>query len=213
MTGANTVMAEIMAMAPVVPVVVLDDLKAAVPLAEALVRGGLPVIEVTLRTVVGLDAIQAIAKAVPGAVVGAGTVNRPEQLVDALEAGAKFIVSPGATPSLVYAARSAAVPYLPGAATASEMLALLEEGISHQKFFPAEASGGVPALKAFASPLPEVKFCPTGGIDAELAQDYLALPNVVCVGGSWVTPAKLIKAGDWDAIEELARAAVKRAKN
>jgi 2-dehydro-3-deoxyphosphogluconate aldolase/(4S)-4-hydroxy-2-oxoglutarate aldolase len=114
---------------------------------------------------------------------------------------------------LVYAARSAAVPYLPGAATASEMLALLEEGISHQKFFPAEASGGVPALKAFASPLPEVKFCPTGGIDAELAQDYLALPNVVCVGGSWVTPAKLIKAGDWDAIEELARAAVKRAKN
>jgi 2-dehydro-3-deoxyphosphogluconate aldolase/(4S)-4-hydroxy-2-oxoglutarate aldolase len=206
-------MAEIMAMAPVVPVVVLDDLKAAVPLAEALVRGGLPVIEVTLRTVVGLDAIQAIAKAVPGAVVGAGTVNRPEQLVDALEAGAKFIVSPGATPSLVYAARSAAVPYLPGAATASEMLALLEEGISHQKFFPAEASGGVPALKAFASPLPEVKFCPTGGIDAELAQDYLALPNVVCVGGSWVTPAKLIKAGDWDAIEELARAAVKRAKN
>jgi 2-dehydro-3-deoxyphosphogluconate aldolase/(4S)-4-hydroxy-2-oxoglutarate aldolase len=206
-------MAEIMAMAPVVPVVVLDDLKAAVPLAEALVRGGLPVIEVTLRTVVGLDAIQAIAKAVSGAVVGAGTVNRPEQLVDALEAGAKFIVSPGATPSLVYAARSAAVPYLPGAATASEMLALLEEGISHQKFFPAEASGGVPALKAFASPLPEVKFCPTGGIDAELAQDYLALPNVVCVGGSWVTPAKLIKAGDWDAIEELARAAVKRAKN
>lgn len=212
MVGPSSVMAEIMAMAPVVPVVVLEDLKSAIPMAEALVRGGLPVIEVTLRTPVGLDAIYEISRAVPGAVVGAGTVNRPEQLVDSLEAGAKFIVSPGATPSLVYAASSAAVPYLPGAATASEMLALLEEGISHQKFFPAEASGGVPALKSFAAPLAEVKFCPTGGIDVKSAEDYLALPNVICVGGSWVTPSKLVKAGDWDAIEKLARTAAKLGK-
>lgn len=209
MAGPSDKMAEIMAMAPVVPVVVLDDVATAVPLAEALVRGGLPVIEVTLRTAAGIHAIKAIAESVPGAVVGAGTVNRSEQLVDSLEAGAKFIVSPGATPSLVYAARSAAVPYLPGAATASEMLALIEEGISHQKFFPAEASGGVPALKAFASPLAEVKFCPTGGIDAELAKDYLALPNVLCVGGSWVTPAQAVKEGDWDRIESLAAEAAK----
>ena len=212
MAGPSGAMAEIMAMAPVVPVVVLDDLAEAVPLAEALVSGGLPVIEVTLRTAAGIEAIRAISKAVPGAVVGAGTVNRSEQLVDSLEAGAKFIVSPGATPSLVYAARSAAVPYLPGAATASEMLALLEEGISHQKFFPAEASGGVPALKSFASPLSEVKFCPTGGIDAKLAEVYLALPNVVCVGGSWVTPADAVKAGDWNRIEELARDAAQLGK-
>lgn len=212
MAGPSGAMAEIMAMAPVVPVVVLDDLAAAVPLAEALVSGGLPVIEVTLRTAAGIEAIRAISKAVPGAVVGAGTVNRSEQLVDSLEAGAKFVVSPGATPSLVYAARSAAVPYLPGAATASEMLALLEEGISHQKFFPAEASGGVPALKSFASPLSEVKFCPTGGIDAKLAEVYLALPNVVCVGGSWVTPADAVKAGDWNRIEELARDAAQLGK-
>ncbi|WP_282604594.1 bifunctional 4-hydroxy-2-oxoglutarate aldolase/2-dehydro-3-deoxy-phosphogluconate aldolase [Pelagibius sp. Alg239-R121] len=212
MAGPSSAMAEIMAMAPVVPVVVLEDLDSAVPMAEALVSGGLPVIEVTLRTAVGLDAIRKMSDAVPGAVVGAGTVNRPELLVDSLEAGAKFIVSPGATPSLVYAARSAAVPYLPGAATASEMLALLEEGISHQKFFPAEASGGAPALKSFASPLPEVKFCPTGGIDAKRAADYLALPNVICVGGSWVTPSKLVKAGDWSAIEALARNAAKLGK-
>ncbi len=212
MAGPSDRMAEIMAMAPVVPVVVLEDAASAVPLAEALVSGGLPVIEVTLRTAAGIEAIKAIAEAVPDAVVGAGTVNRSEQLVDSLEAGAKFIVSPGATPSLVYAARSAAVPYLPGAATASEMLALLEEGITHQKFFPAEASGGVPALKAFASPLAEVKFCPTGGIDARLAEDYLALPNVLCVGGSWVTPGQAIKAGDWGRIEELAREAAKLGK-
>ena len=209
MPGPSSVMAEIMSMAPVVPVVVLDDLKSAIPMAEALVRGGLPVIEVTLRTPVGLDAIYEISRAVPEAVVGAGTVNRPEQLVDSLEAGAKFIVSPGATPSLVYAASSAAVPYLPGAATASEMLALLEEGISHQKFFPAEACGGAAALKSFAAPLADVKFCPTGGITAKSAGDYLSLPNVVCVGGSWVTPSKLVKAGDWDGIEKLAKAASK----
>lgn len=212
MAGPSDRMAEIMAMAPVVPVVVLEDVAAAVPLAEALVAGGLPVIEVTLRTAAGIHAIKEISAAVPDAVVGAGTVNRSEQLVDSLEAGAKFIVSPGATPSLVYAARSAAVPYLPGAATASEMLALLEEGITHQKFFPAEASGGVPALKAFASPLAEVKFCPTGGIDAGRAEDYLALPNVLCVGGSWVTPGQAVKEGDWSRIEELAREAAKLAK-
>ena len=212
MAGQSSAMAEIMAMAPVVPVVVLEDLKTAIPMAEALVSGGLPVIEVTLRTPVGLDAIYQISREVPKAVVGAGTVNRPEQLVDALEAGSRFIVSPGATPSLVYAASSAAVPYLPGAATASEMLALLEEGISHQKFFPAEASGGVPALKSFASPLPEVTFCPTGGITEKTAPDYLALPNVACVGGSWVTPSKLVKAGDWEGIEKLARAAAKLGK-
>jgi 2-dehydro-3-deoxyphosphogluconate aldolase/(4S)-4-hydroxy-2-oxoglutarate aldolase len=191
---------DLVALAPVVPVVVIDDLEAAVPLAAALVRGGLPAIEVTLRTPAALAAIERIAAEVPGAVVGAGTVVTAAQVDQALEAGARFLVSPGATPTLLDALQASAVPFLTGAATASDLVALIERGITHAKLFPAEVVGGVGALKAFAGPFPQMRFCPTGGIDAAKAPDYLALPNVVCVGGSWMCR------GD---VEALAREAAK----
>lgn len=192
---------------PVVPVLVIEDLSAAVPLARALVAGGLPVLEITLRTPAALDAIRAIAGEVEGAVVGAGTVLSAGQYREAAGVGARFVVSPGATEKVLDAAAASTVPLLPGAATASEVMRLLEQGYRFLKFFPAAPAGGVAYLKALAAPLPEARFCPTGGIDAASAKEYLSLPNVVCVGGSWVAPAAAVAAGDWQEITRLARAA------
>jgi 2-dehydro-3-deoxyphosphogluconate aldolase/(4S)-4-hydroxy-2-oxoglutarate aldolase len=191
-------------MAPVIPVLVIHDLAHARPLAEALVAGGLPVLEVTLRTEVALQAIAAMAE-VTGAVVGAGTVLGAAQMQAAKAAGARFAVSPGATPALIDAARAEGVPLLPGAQTCSEVMTLLELGYSVQKFFPAEAIGGAVALKSIGGPLPQVTFCPTGGITLGRAPDYLRLSNVECVGGSWVAPAGALAKGDWDAVTALAR--------
>ncbi len=194
-----------MNLSPVIPVIVITDPAVAVPLATALYQGGLKVLEVTLRTEHGLGAIKAMQKALPDAVVGAGTVNTAGDVTAAIEAGAQFLVSPGATETLVDVALSADVPFLPGIATPSEAMRLLERGITHMKFFPAEAAGGIPMLKSLYGPLSQICFCPTGGITPESAADYLALPNVACVGGSWMVPQHLIDAGDWSAIEALAR--------
>ncbi|MFF4717557.1 bifunctional 4-hydroxy-2-oxoglutarate aldolase/2-dehydro-3-deoxy-phosphogluconate aldolase [Streptomyces eurythermus] len=194
-------------LAPVLPVVVLADAADAVPLARALVAGGLPAIEVTLRTPAALEAIRAIAGEVPEAVVGAGTVVTPEQVGAVTAAGARFLVSPGWTESLLTAMRASGVPYLPGVSTASEVVALLERGVREMKFFPAEAAGGTAYLRSLAGPLPQARFCPTGGIGPTTAPEYLSLPNVGCVGGSWMVPAEAVAARDWDRIEELARAA------
>ncbi|NUP02325.1 MAG: bifunctional 4-hydroxy-2-oxoglutarate aldolase/2-dehydro-3-deoxy-phosphogluconate aldolase [Nonomuraea sp.] len=191
-------------LAPVIPVVVIDDVATAVPMAKALVAGGLPVIEVTLRTRAALGAIERIAAEVPGATIGAGTIRGTADISAAVSAGARFLVSPGTTLSLVEALEASGVPYLPGAATVSEVMALVERGIKELKFFPAEAAGGVPYLKSLAGPLPDVRFCPTGGIKVETAADYLALPNVGCVGGSWLTPADALASGDWARVEKLA---------
>ncbi|MET9156912.1 bifunctional 4-hydroxy-2-oxoglutarate aldolase/2-dehydro-3-deoxy-phosphogluconate aldolase [Streptomyces parvulus] len=194
-------------LAPVVPVVVVDDLADAVPLARALVAGGLPAIEVTLRTPVAVDAIRAIAGEVPGAVVGAGTVITPDQVGEVVAAGARFLVSPGWTDVLLDAMRSFGVPFLPGVSTTSEVVALLERGVREMKFFPAEAAGGTAYLKALAAPLPQARFCPTGGIGPGSAPDYLALPNVGCVGGSWMLPKDAVAGRDWGRVEALAREA------
>ncbi|MFE1255425.1 bifunctional 4-hydroxy-2-oxoglutarate aldolase/2-dehydro-3-deoxy-phosphogluconate aldolase [Streptomyces fungicidicus] len=194
-------------LAPVVPVVVVEDAADAVPLARALVAGGLPAIEVTLRTPAALDAIRAIAGEVPDAVVGAGTVIAPEQAGEAVAAGARFLVSPGWTDVLLAAMRASGVPFLPGVSTTSEVVALLERGVREMKFFPAQAAGGTAYLKSLAGPLPQARFCPTGGIGPDSAPDYLALPNVGCVGGSWMLPADAVAAGDWDRVERLAREA------
>ncbi len=192
---------------PVMPVVVLDRVEDAVPVARALVAGGLPAIELTLRTPVALDAMRAIADEVPEILLGAGTIVSPAQAEEAVAAGARFLVSPGSTPRLLDAMLATGVPFLPGTASVSEVLAVLEAGVSEMKFFPAEAAGGAPYLKSIASPVPAARFCPTGGITAATAPTYLALPNVGCVGGSWLTPADAIAAGDWDRITELAAAA------
>lgn len=194
-------------LAPVVPVVVIDDAADAVPLARALVAGGLRAIEVTLRTPAALDAIRAIAEQVPDAVVGAGTVITPEQVKECVAAGARFLVSPGWTDVLLEAMRGSGVPFLPGVSTTSEVVALLERGVREMKFFPAEAAGGTAYLKSLAGPLPLARFCPTGGIAAARAPEYLALPNVGCVGGTWMIPGDAIAAGDWGRIEALAREA------
>ncbi|MEU2440054.1 bifunctional 4-hydroxy-2-oxoglutarate aldolase/2-dehydro-3-deoxy-phosphogluconate aldolase [Streptomyces rubradiris] len=194
-------------LAPVLPVVVLSDAADAVPLARALVAGGLPAIEVTLRTPAALEAIRAIAREVPEAVVGAGTVVTPEQVDAVTAAGARFLVSPGWTESLLTAMRASGVPYLPGVSTASEVVALLERGVREMKFFPAQAAGGTAYLRSLAGPLPQARFCPTGGIGPATAPEYLSLPNVGCVGGSWMVPAEAVAARDWDRIEELSRAA------
>jgi len=199
---------ELCNLAPVIPVLVVDDIAHAEPLARALLAGGLPVLEVTLRTPVALGVIAAM-RDVPGGIVGAGTLVTPEDVLAAKEAGAKFGVAPGATDSLLQACEDADLPLLAGAATATEAMALLERGYDVQKFFPAEASGGAPALKAIAGPLPQISFCPTGGVSLKNAAHYLALPNTLCVGGSWVAPQKLVAAGDWGGIEELARQASK----
>ena len=192
---------------PVVPVVVVDDLAQAVPVARALVAGGLPVIELTLRTPVALDAIRAIADEVPEILVGAGTVLTAGQAKEARDAGAQFLVSPGATPSLLAGMADTGLPFLPGTATVSEVLAVLEAGWTEMKFFPAEASGGAAFLSSIASPVPAARFCPTGGITAATAASYLALPNVGCVGGSWLTPKDALASGDWARVERLAAAA------
>ena len=195
---------ELLGSTRVVPVITVEDADTAVPLAEALVAGGLQVLEITLRTDAGLESIRRIAAEVPGAVVGAGTVTTPQQLLDARNAGAQFIVSPGCTESLVLAASAAGGVFLPGAVTASEVLGLLEHGITTMKFFPAESSGGIAALKALGAPFPQVSFCPTGGIGLATAPDYLALPNVVCLGGSWMVPSELIAQRAWAPITTLA---------
>ncbi len=189
---------------PVVPVVVLHDAAHAVPVARALVAGGLPVIELTLRTPAALDAIEAIATEVPEILVGAGTIVAPRQAKDAQSAGAQFLVSPGTTEQLAVAMRDTGLPHLPGAATVSEVMRLLELGYEEMKFFPAEASGGVDFLKSIGAPVPQARFCPTGGITAATASSYLALPNVGCVGGSWLTPADAVLDGDWARITQLA---------
>ncbi len=196
-----------MRLAPVIPVVVIHDLQAAVPMARALVAGGTPAIEVTLRTPVALDAIRAIAAEVEGATVGAGTVLGVADLHAAQAAGARFAVSPGSSPRLLDAADDSVLPLLPGVATASEAMALLERGYRHLKFFPAVPAGGAKLLAAWASPLPQLRFCPTGGIGLSSAPEFLALSNVLCVGGSWLTPADKLAAGDWAGIERLAREA------
>ncbi|WP_127902786.1 bifunctional 4-hydroxy-2-oxoglutarate aldolase/2-dehydro-3-deoxy-phosphogluconate aldolase [Solirhodobacter olei] len=203
---ASTKAAEICRLAPVVPVLVIDDLAHARPLAEALVAGGLPALEVTLRTPVALEAIRIMAE-VEGGVVGAGTLLTPADVTAAKAAGARFGVSPGATDRILDACEGADLPLLPGAATASEVMALYERGYTVQKFFPAEANGGAPALKAIGAPIPQVKFCPTGGVSPKNVADYLGLSNVLCVGGSWVAPKELMAKGDWEGITELARAA------
>src|SRR5271166_82005 len=200
-------LAGILARAPVVPVVIIEDLTDAIPLARALVEGGLPAIEVTLRTSVAFDAIKAIAAEVEGAIVGVGTVIEGAQLEEALAAGARFAVSPGATAKLLDAAQAIEIPLLPGVATASEAIALIERGYRLAKFFPAEPAGGVTYLAALASPLPQLKFCPTGGISLDSAPRYLALPNVICVGGSWMLKRELIAAKDWNAIKFASSAA------
>ncbi|TCD11343.1 2-dehydro-3-deoxy-phosphogluconate aldolase [Oricola cellulosilytica] len=194
---------------PVIPVIVIDDAKDAVPLAKALVAGGLPAIEITLRTAAALDAIRAVAAEVPDAIVGAGTILNAEDFKAAVEAGSKFIVSPGLTPELVDAADGSAVPLLPGAVTSSEIMAALEEGYSLLKFFPAEQAGGAAYLKSLSSPFGGVRFCPTGGVSAVNAGDYLSLPNVLCVGGSWVAPKDAVSAGDWERITELSKEAAR----
>lgn len=192
---------------PVVPVLTVETVEIALPLARALVAGGLSVLEITLRTPAALQVIEAIAGEVEHAMVGAGTVLTPEHYAAAARAGARFVVSPGATPTLLDAAAASPVPFLPAAATPSEVMALLEQGYSFLKFFPAEPAGGIAYLKALAAPLPEVRFCPTGGIDGVSAALYLDLPNVLCVGGSWVAPGDAVAAGDWPRITALARAA------
>lgn len=203
--------AAICRLAPVIPVLVVDDVALARPLAEALVAGGLPALEVTLRTPVALEAIREMA-AVEGGAVGAGTLLTPDDVWAAVDAGATFGVSPGATDRLLDACEKAGLPLLPGAATATEAMALLERGYTVQKFFPAEASGGAPALKAIGAPLPQISFCPTGGVSLKNAADYLSLANVLCVGGSWVAPTDAVQAGDWARVTSLASEAAALAR-
>ena len=197
---------EICALAPIVPVLVIEDVDSAEPLARALVAGGLPALEVTLRTPAALDAIRIMAQ-IPGGQVGAGTLVTPSDVRAAKEAGATFGVSPGATDELLEACEAEGLPLLPGAATATEAMRLLARGYDMLKFFPAEASGGAPALKAIGAPLPQITFCPTGGVSPENAGDYLALDNVICAGGSWVAPKSLVMDRQWDQVEDLARKA------
>ncbi|MEA3533537.1 2-dehydro-3-deoxy-phosphogluconate aldolase [Rhizobium sp. CC-YZS058] len=189
---------------PVVPVLIIEDAAHAVPLARALVAGGLKAIEITLRTPAALAAIEAVAKEVEGAVPGAGTILNPAQYEQAVKAGSQFIVSPGTTPALIEAEKDHAASFLPGAATATEAMTLLDAGYEVMKFFPAEQAGGASYLKSLSSPLAGVTFCPTGGISLKNARDYLSLPNVICVGGSWVAPANLVASGDWAGITALA---------
>jgi len=194
---------------PVIPVLKIDRLADAVPLARALAAGGLPAIEITLRTPDAIDAIRLVADEVPEALVGAGTILSARNFDEAVDAGARFIVSPGTTQELLDCARASDVPFLPGGITPSEIMSLKEEGYSILKFFPAEQAGGAAFLKSLTAPLAGIRFCPTGGISLANAHDYLGLSNVVCVGGSWVAPDGLLKAGDWDGITALARQAAR----
>lgn len=208
---ASQLARDICELAPIVPVLVVDDAVHAQPLAQALVTGGLPALEVTLRTPAALEVIAEMAK-VDGGVVGAGTLLTPEDVHAAIDAGAKFGVSPGATDRLLDACEEAGLPLLPGVATATEAMRLLERGYTMLKFFPAEAAGGAPALKAIGAPIPQVSFCPTGGVSPANASNYLSLSNVVCAGGSWVAPKDLVQAGDWDGITKLAKDAAALAR-
>lgn len=201
---AITSAADLLTISPVVPVVVIRDAEQAVPLARALVRGGVAVIEITLRTEAGLSAIERVAAEVPEIVVGAGTVTTPKEAAEVTRAGAQFIVLPGSPERLLSAAIDTGLPLLPGASTLTEMMRLTEHGLNVMKFFPAEPSGGVAYLSAVAGPLPQLRFCPTGGISVKTAPNYLALANVGCVGGSWLTPADAMAANDWGRIESLA---------
>jgi 2-dehydro-3-deoxyphosphogluconate aldolase / (4S)-4-hydroxy-2-oxoglutarate aldolase len=197
----------ILDIAPVIPVVVIPDVAGAVPLANALSRGGIPIVEVTLRTPAALEAIRRISAEVPEILVGAGTVTTPALAREAEQAGASFLITPGVTAAVLGAAEDTGLPVLPGCATVSEAMRLLERGYTELKFFPAEAAGGVPYLRAIAGPLPDLRFCPTGGITPRVAGDYLALPNVGCVGGTWLVPRHSLALGDFAAIEAHARAA------
>jgi 2-dehydro-3-deoxyphosphogluconate aldolase/(4S)-4-hydroxy-2-oxoglutarate aldolase len=199
---------ELMRVGPVIPVIVIDDVAQALPLAKALIAGGVRVLEVTLRTPVAFDAIRAIraiSREVEGAIVGVGTISRAEDFAAALAAGARFGVSPGLTPALIAAARASGLPLLPGVMTPSDVIAARAAGFTELKLFPAQQAGGIGMLKALAGPFPEVMFCPTGGITSASAPEFLALPNVACVGGSWLTPKDAIAAGDWGRITALAR--------
>lgn len=198
---------DVMRVGPVIPVIVIEDLAHAIPLARALVAGGVRVLEVTLRTPVALKAIRALAREVPEAIVGAGTLTRPEEFAEARDAGACFGVSPGLTPALIAAARDSGLPLLPGVMTPSDVIAARLAGFRALKLFPAQPAGGIGMLQALAGPFPDVTFCPTGGITAETAPEFLALPNVACVGGSWLTPRAALAAGDWSTITALARQA------
>lgn len=198
---------EVLDLSPVVPVVALDDAAHAAPLGQALLRGGIKTIEITLRTPAGLPAIERLAAEVPEIVIGAGTITEPGQADKARQAGARYIVTPGATDELLDDIEATGLPYLAGISTVSEAMRLAARGATAMKFFPAEPSGGVPYLKSIAGPLPHLRFCPTGGIDADNAARYLALPNVGCVGGSWLTPKSLLAAGQWGQVEALARQA------
>lgn len=199
---------ELMRLGPVIPVIVIDKVDDAVPLARALVAGGVRVLEVTLRTPAALDAIARIAAEVGGAIVGVGTITRAADFAAALKAGARFGVSPGLTPELVASARASQLPLLPGVMTPSDVIAAGAAGYTEMKLFPAKQAGGVAMLKALAGPFPDLTFCPTGGITLETAPEFLALPNVACVGGSWLTPKAAVERGDWATITRLARAAV-----
>ncbi|AWI54046.1 keto-deoxy-phosphogluconate aldolase [Aquabacterium olei] len=207
MPNLNPGLASFMRLSPVIPVLVIDRTEDAVPLGRALVEGGLKVLEITLRTPNALEVIREIAQHVDGAVVAAGTVTTPAQWEAAAEAGAQFMVSPGLTPALIEHAQHATTGLLPGVATASELMTALDGSFTHFKFFPAQQAGGVGMLKALGGPFADALFCPTGGITVETAPQFLSLPNVACVGGSWLAPAALVKAGDWNAIRDLARAA------
>jgi len=207
MSGADPRVRAVLKLAPVIPVFTPDDVDDAVQVAQALFRGGLPVIEVTLRTPRAMEAIKAMAEAVPDAVVGAGTVLTSAQMQAVKDAGGRFAVSPGATARLYAAARDVDLPFLPGVATSSELMEGLEHGLDTFKFFPAVQAGGAPLLSAWAGPFTDVRFCPTGGISAQTAPQFLHLPNVLCVGGSWLTTAALMQSRDWATIEELARSA------
>ncbi|MBZ6073414.1 bifunctional 4-hydroxy-2-oxoglutarate aldolase/2-dehydro-3-deoxy-phosphogluconate aldolase [Aeromonas schubertii] len=204
----NVSPAEVFAASPLVPVMVITDLEQAVPMAEALLAGGISVFEITLRTPVALAAIERIARAMPEAMVGAGTVINAAQYDAAVAAGARFVISPGMTPALLAHAARGSAPLIPGVATPSEVMQALEAGYDHLKFFPAEANGGTKALAAIAAPLPQVRFCPTGGIGPKNVADYLALKSVATVGGSWMLPADTVKAGNWDEVTRLSREAV-----
>lgn len=197
---------------PVMPVMVIQNLDDAVPLAKALVAGGIRVLEITLRTPVALEAIKLISQEVKEAIVGAGTIINPEQLQAAEDAGAVFAISPGLTPTLLAAAKKGNIALIPGIATLSELMQGMEYGLDHFKFFPAEAAGGIPMLKAIAGPIPQVTFCPTGGISPENYNAYLQLSNVACVGGSWLAPADAVKAKNWAKVTELAKLAVDNVK-
>lgn len=204
---------EVLSLGPVVPVIVIEDIKDAVPLAKALIAGGVKVLEVTLRTACGLEAIKKIMAEVPEAVVGAGTVTSVEQLKEVTKAGVEFIITPGLTPSILKAAVEGSVPVIPGVATISELMTAKEAELTAFKFFPAEINGGTAALKAFSGPIPDAKFCPTGGINLKNYRDYLALKNVICVGGSWFVPTDFIREGNFSGITKLAKEAVEGAKS